>query len=187
MTEEIRSFEKLDGINKIWEKETETSEGSHNILSRSGSARCPNRRCQLKESEVTNDVRYQEWTEMTLDCTKMFLESDRKQQSGVISLFREDFSPSVRRFLFGQKRRQPIGRPTYSAYHTSLSKSSAFVFRMCKSVYCTKTFCLFYIVLRLAIPVLLWYLIDTKRWYQCTGKSFRSWTFRQDRDDHFRE
>ena len=72
-----------------------------------------------------------------------------------------------------QKSRQPKGRPTRVSYHIPLAASSGFVSLLCKSVFYTKTFCVFYTLLHLEFLDLLWYLIDTKRWYQCTGKSFR--------------
>ena len=71
------------------------------------------------------------------------------------------------------KSRQPKGRPTRLSYHIPLAASSGFVFPARKSVFSTKTFCLFYTLLRLEFSFFLWYLIDTKRWYQCTGKSLR--------------
>ena len=95
-------------------------------------------------------------------------------------------------FFIVIKSGQPIGRPTYSAYHTSLAVSSGFVFLRKKSVFCTNTFCLFYIVLHLDFCIFLWYLIGTKRWYQCTGKSLRSYKISnqnemiKDLDDDFR-
>ena len=71
------------------------------------------------------------------------------------------------------KSRQPKGRLTRVSYHIPLAASSGFVSVLCKSVFYTKTFCVFYTLLHLEFLDLLWYLIDTKRWYQCTGKSFR--------------
>ena len=58
-------------------------------------------------------------------------------------------------FFIVVKSGQPIGRPTYSAYHTSLALSSGFVFLWKKSVFCTNTFCLFYIVLHLDFCIFL--------------------------------
>ena len=51
----------------------------------------------LMKARLINDVRYQEWTEMTLDCNKMFLESDRKQQPRVISFL---YTPPQRGVFF---------------------------------------------------------------------------------------
>ena len=70
-----------------------------------------------------------------------------------------------------QQKGQPKGRPTRVSYHIPLAASSGFVSLLCKSVFYTKTFCVFYTLLHLEFLNLLWYLIDTKRWYQCTGKT----------------
>ena len=75
------------------------------------------------------------------------------------------------------KKRQPTGRPTWISYQTVFHLSTHLVFVSCKSVFCTNTFCLLHIILHLEIMVFSWYLIDTKRWYQCTGKllDFKHW------------
>ena len=79
----------------------------------------------------------------------------------------------LRTNAYNKKSRQPKGRPTRVSYHIPLAASSDFVSLLCKSAFYTKTFCVFYTLLHLDFLDLLWYLIDTKRWYQCTGKSFR--------------
>ena len=49
--------------------------------------------------------------------------------------------------------------------------STGIVFCSRKSVFCTRNNCTVYIILRIEIIKKLWYFIDTKRWYQCTGKT----------------
>ena len=76
-----------------------------------------------------------------------------------------------------KKDGQPIDCPTWILYQNFLLMSIENVFLMRKSVFCTKTFCVFYITFRLENMVISCYLIDTKRWYQCTGKllDFKKW------------
>ena len=69
-----------------------------------------------------------------------------------------------------RKNGQPIGRPTWTSYQIFFPVSIGIVFVWCKSVFCTNTFYLFYTILHLENFIFSWYLIDTKRWYQCTGK-----------------
>ena len=82
--------------------------------------------------------------------------------------------PSADRLLDHMMRQtkngQPIGRPTWTSYQIFFPVSISIVFVWCKSVFCTNTFYLFYTILHLENCIFSWYLIDTKRWYQCTGK-----------------
>ena len=68
------------------------------------------------------------------------------------------------------------GRPTYLFYQIQPKKSIENVCDVRKSVFSTNTNPSIWIIFRLEIRKNWWYYIDTKRWYQCTGKNPGSWS-----------
>ena len=77
------------------------------------------------------------------------------------------------RIVSGHCPQKKGGKPPQHGYHIIPFRrsQSVFVLQSCKSVFCTSTFSLLYIVLHIEKALFLWYLIGTKRWYQCTGKN----------------